>query len=373
MTTHYQKIQALGNRMAENLTIMGVPSQFDEGGLTLADKILQIQHFTNGVLLFADKLIEQSSNTIKFTALVLKDGVAQAGKTVHFKGLYSNKITITHDSSNVDLGENGWIITLTGGRVRIGGIATGINIVKRSSGYYIGINSESSTPNLTGDYVYYDGSTKTLYSNNDSLDISNWTGVDSIDFTNLYDTSETWGTVGGVVELPLYATTDSAGVATVTYTCSGAGKIPVVARCGSVVSEIYDVIDCLYLDLTTSDTHTNYTKINADLTFDTDKLVLTRTADGECYANYSGTVADYKGKTIKFECEIDSPVIAHTRIYQQVNGSYSSVTSNYGTTGTFTATSEINANATSILFRIMGNNLNSNQGLSFKNIKIYPI
>ena len=226
MTSLYENIQALGNKMVTNLNRMGVSAEFADGGLTLADKILEINNNT-GIWLSADKIIEQSSNTIKFTALVLKDGVSQVGKTVHFKGIYSNKITISSSSSNVDLGENGWIITLTGGSVRIGSFSNGLNIVKRSSGYYIGINSEASTPNLTGDYVYYDGSTKTLYSNNDSLDISNWTGVNSIDFTTLYDTSSTWGTPGGVVELPLSATTDNYGVATLNYTCSGAGELTV--------------------------------------------------------------------------------------------------------------------------------------------------
>ena len=269
MTTHYQKIQALGNRMASNLETMGVSASFNDGGLTLADKILEINKFITGVLLSVDKPIEQSSNTINFTALVLKEGVAEAGKKVHFKGVYTNEITISSSSSNVDLGENGWIITLTGGTAKIGTLSKLLHITKTSSGYNVGVQSAGTTTNLQGSYVYYDGSSKILYSDVAYLDLSNASGIDQVDFTNLYSADSTFGTIGGVVRLPLYATTNSYGVATATYTCEGAGELTVQALCGSVVSQPYEVLDCLFMDYKADGTKNTdwYKNTNANVTY----------------------------------------------------------------------------------------------------------
>jgi len=244
----YENIQALGNRMVTNLGKMGVSAEFADGGLTLADKILEINKFTSGIILSVDKPIEQSSNTINFTAHVLKEGVAQAGKKVHFKGVYTNEITISSSSSNVDLGENGWIITLTGGTAKIGTLSKLLHITKTSSGYNVGVQSAGSTTNLQGSYVYYDGSSKILYSDVAYLDLSNASGIDQVDFTNLYGADSTFGTLGGVVRLPLYATTNSYGVATATYTCEGAGELTVQAMSGSVVSQPYSITDATYYD-----------------------------------------------------------------------------------------------------------------------------
>ena len=90
MTTHYQKIQALGNKMVSNLESMGVSANFNDGGMTLADKILEIQHFDNGLKLYADKNIGQIGDEINLYALVLKDNIAQSGKTILFKGLVNS-------------------------------------------------------------------------------------------------------------------------------------------------------------------------------------------------------------------------------------------------------------------------------------------
>ena len=42
MTTHIDNIQALGEKIVENLNTMGVEAEFSDGALTLADKILDI-------------------------------------------------------------------------------------------------------------------------------------------------------------------------------------------------------------------------------------------------------------------------------------------------------------------------------------------
>ena len=54
MTTHIEKIQALGNKMVENLNKQGVSASFEDGGMTLANKILDIKPFTTTISLSAD-------------------------------------------------------------------------------------------------------------------------------------------------------------------------------------------------------------------------------------------------------------------------------------------------------------------------------
>ena len=85
MTTHFEKIQALGNKMVSNLQSMGVSASFNDGGLTLADKILDIQHFDNGILVYSDMAIAQSGDSVNLYALVLDGGVGVANQTVTFK------------------------------------------------------------------------------------------------------------------------------------------------------------------------------------------------------------------------------------------------------------------------------------------------
>ena len=107
MTTHYQKIQALGNKMVSNLESMGVSANFNDGGMTLADKILEIQHFDNGLKLYADKNIGKIGDEINLYALVLKDNIAQSGKTILFKGLVNSTGTTTDYSVYGVTGNNG--------------------------------------------------------------------------------------------------------------------------------------------------------------------------------------------------------------------------------------------------------------------------
>ena len=54
MTTHIEKIQALGNKMVENLNKQGVSASFEDGGMTLANKILDIKPFTTTISLASD-------------------------------------------------------------------------------------------------------------------------------------------------------------------------------------------------------------------------------------------------------------------------------------------------------------------------------
>ena len=189
-----------------------------------------------------------------------------------------------------------------------------------------------------------------------------------------------------------YGVTDSNGVAHLdhdasgnpinhSYTGVGAGEIDVVASLdnpvssGSIVSETYSVLDTLYYDPTTSDTSSNYSVSSGDsLAFDTNKLRLTRVTDGECYFHYNpNDIENYKGKSLKFEGDINGITSTNLRIYQMVNGSFTNVGGNSVTTGTASVTANIDANATVVLFRVNGNNLGTNGTLTATNLKIYQI
>ena len=109
------------------------------------------------------------------------------------------------------------------------------------------------------------------------------------------------------------------------------------------------------------------------LSFDEDKIKISRISDGGGYADYAvnGAGCDiYKGKTIKFECDIvNATANCNLAVYSDGVTSQSSST----TQGQLSTTIEIPLNATYIRFRIVTNSLGTNGTCSFRNIKIYPV
>lgn len=84
---YFQKIQTLGNKIATNLQTMGVSASFNDGGLTLADKILRIQHFHDGLRLYANKYTAQTGDTVNLYALLLNDRKPVSNEIVLFSGI----------------------------------------------------------------------------------------------------------------------------------------------------------------------------------------------------------------------------------------------------------------------------------------------
>ena len=123
MTTHYQKILALGTKMAENLTTMGVPSQFSEGGLTLADKILEIRSMSDGIFLFGRDDIIQTGGTARFSGVCLDDSKLVRDTVELFscdEGSFSNPLTsnttgftLIDDSEEITTSSTGTIVSVT--------------------------------------------------------------------------------------------------------------------------------------------------------------------------------------------------------------------------------------------------------------------
>ena len=195
-----------------------------------------------------------------------------------------------------------------------------------------------------------------------------------------------------------YGTTDNNGIAKLdhddtgssiahSYTGTGAGEIDVVASLdeeiveGSIVSEIYEIIDAIFFDDATSDKSSRFTKYRANVAFDGDKYKLSRNADGQCYIDiaYTGSaVNDLLGQTIRFECDIiNSDAEVRLSTYRLVNGSWQRTDSVYASNGTLSVPSSaiggvtIEENATAVQFRLDCGNLNNNEYVPFRNIKLY--
>lgn len=93
-----------------------------------------------------------------------------------------------------------------------------------------------------------------------SIDISDW------DYTYHY------GGGGGIIlyACELTATTDSNGVASVTYTGSGKGDLNIKAVCSNVESEITIIEDCLFFDESSQSNLQNYSWLTTSNTFSYD-------------------------------------------------------------------------------------------------------
>ena len=147
------------------------------------------------------------------------------------------------------------------------------------------------------------------------------------------------------------------------------------------VSETYEIIDAIYYDDATSDKSSRFTKFHSNVAFDGDKYKLSRNADGQCYIDiaYTGSaVNDLLGKTIRFECDIiqaDTEVRLFT--FRLINGSWKRTDSVFASDGTLSVPSSatggvtIEENATAVQFRLDCGNLNNNEYVPFKNIKLY--
>ena len=236
--TLYENIQVLGNRMVTNLEAMGVSAAFSDGGLTLADKILQIQHFNDGVVIYSDKILAQSGDTVNLYALVLNQGIPVSGATVKFNTniALSTKSATTSDRS---IGDDYYVVSTKTG----------------SDWDYIGTGSTGFIQFNSEKFIVYDGSWSSEISYVGKLHIENGvlTYVNTSNETVTFDVSRIDTTKLYTGAFTVYynwveSTTSSNGVATYAYTCSGVGKLEVVAKSGNLVSSSYEITDCIMID-----------------------------------------------------------------------------------------------------------------------------
>lgn len=142
-------------------------------------------------------------------------------------------------------------------------------------------------------------------------------------------------------------------------------------------SETYELLDAMYFDDGTSDTHANYTINRASYTHNTDSHTITRSSDGDVFVDLRiNDTTNYVGKTIKFETDIvESDKSVQIRIYEIINGSAVTKTTSSGASSGILVTEAvtISNNATSVYFRLMAGNLGTSESCTFKNFKIYVV
>ena len=249
MTTHYEKIQALGNRMASNLETMGVSASFGDGGLTLADKILQIQHFTDGLLLWADKDIIQIDDTVNVYALLLDERKAVSGETILFNGLETTQTLVANTETTVSNCYKLTNVTLSG-----------------SDRIYLNEEQSIYLYSAVGNLMLYDGGSRYLTISNEIISVENGiitvyaleTGEKkTVDATST-NTNKITSTLSDVtIAETMQGTTGSNGVATVSYTGKGTGVLNIQAYNSMriISSEIYSIFDTLMFDQGTIANH----------------------------------------------------------------------------------------------------------------------
>lgn len=248
----YQNIQALGNRIVTNLGKMGVSAEFADGGLTLADKILEINRFTDGLLLSADKDLDQSGNTIKFTALYLENGKTVSGKEVFFDGAYSTGVSRSMTAS----ADNS-----VGKKYAITSLPDVNTYLDKDHSLLIYRDSYPRCRLVVDNSVFYQG-TNFIMDNGVIKYTDSNNNQQSVDVSN-YDTSVVYPMGSGLVITDYgVSITDDYGVATAQYTCSGAGKFDVQAISGSVVSTPYTVWDAPVYDGDNTPTSISWSKTN---------------------------------------------------------------------------------------------------------------
>lgn len=254
MTTHYQKIQALGNKMVSNLESMGVSANFNDGGMTLADKILEIQHFDNGLKLYADKNIGQIGDEINLYALVLKDNIAQSGKTILFKGLVnSTGTTKTFNANSTNIIGDKYEITsfpdLSNGSKVYLDKDHKIWLVHMGGDYgtvlqFLSQNEQGTNGTGTLSKIVVENNTLTYWVSGYSVTINFKNGGYDRDLSVITTENNTLT----ITDYSVYGVTGNNGIANVTYTCSGVGDKNIQAiyqsSNGTLLIQTFTLQDC---------------------------------------------------------------------------------------------------------------------------------
>lgn len=301
--------------MATNLTAMGVSASFGDGGLTLADKILQIQSFTNGLLLWADKDIIQTGDTVSLHALLLDNKISVAGETIKFD--FGTIVS----SKQVSAGDNIY------DDYYVESSKTGDNYDYIGSGLtgFIQFNSQIIKTYVTSysEEISYNG--EPFHIKDGVLtykDTSN--NTQTIDVSAINTTKAYGGASFTVNYYWLSATTNTNGVATVSYSAKGAGKIPVQAKCGIISSKTCDLLDCIFEDDCTDNTKaSSYIPYNNGVStpiFDNTGMFAERTATGNGYLFITNTTYD-----LPFAIELEAVEIRGTVRLTLNNGDWINV------------------------------------------------
>lgn len=185
------------------------------------------------------------------------------------------------------------------------------------------------------------------------------------------------------------STTNSQGVATCDYTGVGAGEIDIVATSGSLVSEIFSIIDALYFEDGTSDKSANWTLNNVTYSSNGESVTLNNTSGGSRWSILKiDNSTSYLDSSLDYCIEVDIKNVNATNITLILDNSGVNVY-NYVNTSDFTSIKIYTSRNENKVYYVIdevvrsvnmatsnGNiqfRLSNNESYSFKNLKVYPI
>ena len=271
----YQSRKSL---FAEKLITKGVEASATDGLTTLINKIDDIpsEGFTDGLLLYADKKIAQSEDTVNLYALLLEDNVAVSGEKVK---IYSDIYLRSETCSSTDsLYDDYYASSSKSGLAQydfIGENSVGSPYIRYNSttiNIFYGGQQWSSDFRYTGEFHIKEG----VLTYKDSEGVSHTVDVSMVDTTKVPTNPIT------VHYKWVEVTTEDDGVATYEYDCTGSGLREFYATSGTFVSEIYEVWDTICYD---DKTGNFYYTTNSNVTVQDDGTLLSYPVDyGTIYA-----------------------------------------------------------------------------------------
>ena len=283
MTSLQEVYVSVKGLIATNLSTMGVTGYSSDDGLTtLANAILEVEggsDLTISLDLVSSSSSIYSGQTVNLTATL---SATFDGETVDLNSVLQNA-PITFKEGNTTINT---VSTNANGVATISNYApVGTGTVTLSAQFPTtdGFNGATDVITITVEDVSPVATTLTLtadksilsYADSESATLSA-TLLDQFDAPMENETVEFFN---GSTSMGT-ATTNSSGVATKSYSSSGAGDVRFSAEVGSLVSEIFVVKDWWRYDNCSSDKTSNYTcGTNASLSFSTDHYVMTTTTD----------------------------------------------------------------------------------------------
>lgn len=377
--------QACKDLLASKLNAKGITASGSEGLTTLINKVGNLS--ADGLLLRGDHSVAQSGTTVNLTAVYMENGVVVPWKLVNFYGLKAASgtsknltgntynavgckyIFTTNPSGTVYLDREGNVRLYSSGQAAFSPITLYVDDESVAVGTY-----GSSSISVEDGYITFD---------NTVVDCREYDLSVIRPFSN-YN--------GGVIsDFGVFDTTDDNGVATATYTCTGAGKQTVKAISGSVQSEAYIVYDCIQYD------NGGYTDHNDIWSGNTSDLTRNESTNDSTFATASGNHV-LKSTTLltgDFEVTFQAKTLTsslfgvqdgsgnRTRYYMENNAEFryyklarvnGIVTAKISTDGsTWTGLTAQQTNVTSADCYFVFNNNDGSKSCTFKNVKIYPI
>ena len=306
MTTHEQKLRAFGERIVRNLNICGVDADFNDGALTLADKILDIttfeyiintsdenildnyleihsrinltDYFIHNQYLKEVKLDLPSAtycDTMLCDCTSLTSVVLDLPSAINCSGIVYNCTSLTSVKLDMPSLTTYSIILDNSPNLQTIEVTIPNNLVTDFKNYVLGLNLQHLTSLIINGSQYCFNDIE-LSSDADIIQIE-----ESATITAQLMHDDTPCVRDGVsvsfevrkssddslVET-LSGTTDSTGCATVSYVSKGAGEIYINASCMNLNKRYETIEDLNYADIGNIDKTSNYTITDAQYSYD---------------------------------------------------------------------------------------------------------